>query len=142
MSTTRLTSTKLVVDDLESTKDFYCAAYGFTERGRIQAEMLGEPVDEVLLGQAGEPGVPLMLMKYVDRAPPPVGQEVALVFFADDLDVLFERVRAHGGQVLAEPFQSEHAPMRAGFTADPEGHLIENVESTRPPDTAEREPQE
>ena len=126
--TPRLTSTKLVVGDLEKTKAFYCEAYGFVERGRIQAEMLGEPIDEYLLGQGEDPGVPLMLMKYLERAAPPVGEEVALVFAAPDLDALFERVRAHGGQVLREPFQSEHAPMRAGFTADPEGHVIENIE--------------
>lgn len=124
----RLSSTKLVVDDLEATKNFYCGAYGFVERGRVQAEMLGEPIDEYLLGQEGDPGMPLILMKYLERGAPPVGQEVALVFMAADLDALFERVLSHGGRVLREPFQSEHAPFRAGFAADPEGHLIENIE--------------
>lgn len=128
-TTARLISTKLVVEDLESTKNFYCEAYGFSERGRVQAEMLGEPIDEYLLGQGDDPGVPIMLMKYLDRGRPPVGEEVALVFMTDDLDALFERVRAHGGRVLKEPFQSEQVPMRAGFTADPEGHVIENIES-------------
>ena len=129
----RLSSTKLVVDDLESTKAFYCEAYGFEVRGRIQAEMLGEPIDEYLLGTKDAPEVPLILMKYIERDPPPLGREVALVFFADDLDALFERVRARGGRVLKEPYQSEHAPMRAGFTSDPEGHVIENVEAPAPP---------
>ena len=128
----RLISTKLVVEDLESTKNFYCEAYGFSERGRIQAEMLDEPIDEYLLGQGEDPGVPLMLMKYEGRGRPPVGEEVALVFMTDDLDALFERVRAHGGRVLKEPFQSEQGPMRAGFSADPEGHVIENIESLPP----------
>ena len=126
--TPRLSSTKLVVHDLEKEKAFYCEAYGFVERGRVQAEMLGEPIDEYLLGQVGDPGIPLMLVKYVERGAPPVGEEVALVFMAPDLDALFERVRARGGSVLAEPFQSEHGPVRAGFTADPEGHVIENIE--------------
>lgn len=128
-ATPRLISTKLVVDDLEAIKDFYCKAYGMAERGRVQAEMLGEPIDEYLLGHGEDPGVPLMIMKYADRAKPPVGEEVALVFITDDLDALFERVVAHGGEVLKAPFKSEHAPMRAGFTADPEGHVIENIES-------------
>ena len=111
----RLSSTKLVVGDLEKAKAFYCEAYGFLERGRIQAEMLGEPIDEYLLGQGEDPGVPLILVKYVERGAPPVGEEVALVFMASDLDALFERVRAHGGQVLVEPFQSEHAPDAGGL---------------------------
>lgn len=124
----RLTSTKLVVEDLEAARDFYCRAYGFVSRGRIAAEMLGEPIDEFLLGQDGVPGVPLMLMKYLERPAPPVGQEVALVFASEDLDALFERVVEAGGSILAAPFQSEHAPVRAGFSADPEGHVIENIE--------------
>ncbi|MFK7894587.1 MAG: VOC family protein [Myxococcota bacterium] len=133
MTNTQLISTKLFVDDLESVKNFYCEAYGFIERGRVQAEMLGEPIDEYLLGQEGSPGVPLMILKYTDRGKPPVGEEVALVFMTDDLDALFERVVAAGGRVLKAPFKSEHAPMRAGFTADPEGHVIENIESGRAP---------
>lgn len=124
----KLSSTKLVVGDLEKTKAFYCGAYGFVERGRIQAEMIGEPIDEYLLGRDDDPGVPLILMKYVERVTPPVGQEVALVFMAPDLDALFDDVRAHGGRILVAPFQSEQAPVRAGFTADPEGHVIENIE--------------
>jgi predicted enzyme related to lactoylglutathione lyase len=139
MTTTRLTSTKLVVDDLESTKRFYCEAYGFSERGRVQAEMLGEPIDEYLLGQEDHPGVPLILMRYLERGRPPLGEEVALVFMADDLDALFERVRECGGRVLVEPFQSEHAPMRAGFTTDPEGHVIENIESPQGSTESERD---
>ena len=131
--TVRLISTKLVVEDLESTKNFYCKAYGFSERGRVQAEMLGEPIDEYLLGQGDDPGVPLMLMKYENRGRPPIGAEVALVFMTDDLDALFERVLAHGGRVLKAPFQSEQVPMRAGFTTDPEGHVIENIESRPSP---------
>jgi len=124
-----LSSTKLVVDDLDGARDFYCGAYGFSERARIQAEMIGEPIDEYLLGQGDDPGMPLILMKYVERPAPPIG-EVALVFMTDDLDALFARVREHGGLVLVEPFTSEHAPVRAGFTADPEGHVIENIEQS------------
>ncbi len=128
LSAPTLTSTKLVVHDLDATNAFYCGAYGFVERARVQAEMIGEPIDEVLLGCEGNPGVPLILMQYTDREAPPAGKEVALVIMADDLDALFLRVKACGGRVLAEPYQSEHAPMRVGFTADPEGHVIENLE--------------
>lgn len=124
----RFSSTKLVVHDLEATRDFYCDAYGFVERGRIQADMLGEPIDEFLLGRDGEAGVPLMLVRYVERDPPPVGREVVLVFTTTDLDALVERVVAAGGRILREPYVSQTTNMRAAFTADPEGHVIENVE--------------
>jgi predicted enzyme related to lactoylglutathione lyase len=126
-TTTTLVTTKLVVHDLEKTSAFYQQAYGFLERGRVQAAIDGEPIDEILLGLPDADGVPLILMKYVERSAPPIG-EVALVFMADDLDALFGRVRAAGGRVRVAPYRSETTPFRAGFTTDPEGHLIENIE--------------
>jgi catechol 2,3-dioxygenase-like lactoylglutathione lyase family enzyme len=124
---TTLTTTKLVVHDLEKTSAFYCGAYGFVERARVQAEIDGEPIDEILLGLPDEQSVPLILMKYVDRSAPPIG-EVALVFMTGDIEALFERVRRHGGEIRVAPYQSDVTPFRAGFTVDPEGHLIENIE--------------
>ena len=126
-SATRLVTTKLVVDDLERLSAFYCGAYDFAERGRIQAEIDGEPIDEILLGREGEEGIPLILMKYVERPPPPTG-EIALVFMTGDIEALFERVRDHGGSVRVPPRRSGITPFKAGFTTDPEGHLIENIE--------------
>jgi len=126
---TTLATTKLVVHDLEKLAAFYCGAYGFVERGRIQAEIDGEPIDEILLGRPDEEGVPLILMKYVDRPPPPIG-EIALVFMTADIEALFGRVRAHGGRIRVAPYRSDVTPFRAGFATDPEGHLIENIERT------------
>lgn len=122
-----MVSTKLVVHELERSAAFYCEAYGFEERGRVQAEIDGEPIDEILLGRDGDPGVPLMLVKYVERSAPPQG-EALLVFSTDDLDALCDRVRAAGGRVVVEPYQSTTVPVRAAFTTDPEGHWIENVQ--------------
>ena len=123
---TRLGPTKLIVHELEKTAAFYCQAYGFEQKGRIQAEIKGEPIDEIFLGR-GESAADLILMKFVDRAPPQNG-EVVLVFTTDDVDALAERVRAAGGGIYVAPYQSDATPYRAAFTTDPEGHLIENVE--------------
>ncbi len=130
MSTTPATtfsSTKLIVHDLEKLAAFYCEAYGFEQTGRIQAEIAGEPIDEILLGRSGETGGGLILMKYVDR-PAPQNGEVALVFTTNDIEALFDRVGAAGGAIYVAPYQSEVVPYKVGFTTDPEGHLIENVE--------------
>ena len=115
--------------DLEKTSAFYCGAYGFIERARAcRPRSTGEPIDEILLGLPDEQSVPLILMKYVDRSAPPIG-EVALVFMTGDIEALFERsARAHGGEIRVAPYQSDVTPLRAGFTVDPEGHLIENIE--------------
>ncbi len=124
---TTFATTKLIVHDLEKLATFYCEAYGFAQTGRLQAEIAGEAIDEILLGKDGESGGSLILMKFVDR-PAPENGEVALVFTTDDVDALCDRVRAAGGGVYVEPYQSDVTPYRAGFTTDPEGHLIENVE--------------
>jgi predicted enzyme related to lactoylglutathione lyase len=96
----------------------------------MQAEIAGEPIDEIFLGKEGQAGPGLILMKYVDR-PAPENGELLLVFTTDDIDALVDSVRAAGGGVYVEPFQSDVTPYRAAFTTDPEGHLIENVELTQ-----------
>lgn len=120
-------STKLIVHDLEKMARFYCEAYGFEQTGRIQAAIDGEPIDEIFLAKPGGTGGSLILMKYVDR-PAPQNGEVLLVFTTDDIEALVERVRAAGGHIDVAPYQSEVTPYKAGFTTDPEGHRIENVE--------------
>ena len=127
---TTMVSTKLVVHELDETAAFYCEAYGFEQTGRIQAEIAGEPIDEIFLGRPGQAGPGLILMKYVDR-PAPTNGEVLLVFTTEDIDALVGNVRAAGGGVYVEPFQSDVTPYRAAFTTDPEGHMIENVEVTQ-----------
>jgi predicted enzyme related to lactoylglutathione lyase len=127
MSTTTFATTKLIVHDLEKLATFYCEAYGFEQTSRIQADIAGEPIDEIFLGKDGEGGGSLILMKYVER-PAPNNGEVALVFTTDDVEALCDGVRAAGGGVYVEPYQSDVTPYKAAFTTDPEGHLIENVE--------------
>ena len=124
---TTFASTKLIVHDLEKMAAFYSEAYGFDQTGRVQAELAGEPIDEIFLGKSGESGGGLILMKYVDR-PAAENGEVLLVFTTHDIDARFDRVRAAGGASYVEPVQSDVVPYKAGFTTDPEGHLIENVE--------------
>ena len=124
---TTFASTKLIVHDLEGMARFYCDAYGFEQTGRIQADIDGEPIDEIFLGSGGDAGASLILMQYVERPAAPRGA-VCLVFTTDDVDGLVARVCAAGGAVDVAPYQSDVTPYRAGFTTDPEGNRIENVE--------------
>ena len=122
---TTFAATKLIVHDLEGMARFYCAAYGFEQTGRIQADIDGEPVDEIFLGAEGDGAGSLILMKYVERPAPPNGA-VCLVFTTDDVDAVADRVAAAGGQIDVAPYQSTATPYRAGFTTDPEGNRIEH----------------
>lgn len=119
--------TKLVVHDLEAMTRFYGDVYGLEPIQRVEAEIGGEPIEEVILGRDGGYGG-LILLRWVDRDTPPTG-ELLLGFTTADIDALFERAVTAGATVRVVPFMSEEAGgMRVGFVADPEGHLTEVVE--------------
>ncbi len=125
--TTSYSFTKLVVHDLDAMARFYGAVYDLEPIQRVEAEIGGEPIEEIILGRDGAYGG-LILLRWVDRDAPPTG-ELLLGFTTGDIDALFERAVATGAVVRAAPFVSEEAGgMRVGFIADPEGHLAEVVE--------------
>ena len=133
MSTTDaavLTFTKLVVDDLDAMRDYYCAVFGLHPGTREQFEdgVGGEPIDEIaLVANPGDPFGALSLLKFEARSS--TGRdELILGFTTPDLDGLIERVRKHGGTLLGEVKEMPSHGIRVAFARDPEGHLSELVE--------------
>lgn len=122
--------TKLVVHDLDGMSRFYQQAYGLKEFGRVQADIEGDAIDEIFLGVDGPhgPGA-LTLLTYPDR-PAPTPGALILGFITEDLDALVSSVEAAGGTLRDGIRESEAAPVRVAFTADPEGNLAENVQVT------------
>lgn len=119
--------TKLVVRDLEAMCRYYDEVYGLEPMQRVEAEIAGSAIEEVILGREGDDGG-LILLRWVDQDPPTDG-EVILGFTTTDLDSLVTRAQAAGAAVHVAPFVSEEAGgMRVGFLTDPEGHLAEVVE--------------
>ena len=125
-----LTFTKLVVDDLDAMRDYYCAVYGLHPGTREQFEdgVGGEPIDEIaLVANPGDPFGALTLLKFASRPSPP-RDELILGFTTPDLEGLIERVRKHGGSLVGEVKEMPSHGIRVGFARDPEGHLSELVE--------------
>ena len=122
--------TKLVVHDLEGMSDYYQRAYGLKPFARVQAEIEGDPIDEIFLGVDAPhgPGA-LTLLRYTER-PAPTPGAIVLGFATEDLDQLVADIAAAGGAVRQGIRDSEVAPVRVAFTADPEGNLAENVQVT------------
>ena len=122
------TFTKLVVDDLEKMAAFYAQAFELQQISRMQDDIRGEAIDEIILGTAGAltPGA-LILLKYLARSRPASG-EVILGFTTRDLPALLDRVRAAGGGVYSDIRAFPDMNVRVAFATDPEGHLIEIVE--------------
>ena len=120
--------TKLVVHDLEKMAAFYSQVYGLREVARVQEQIAGDAIDEIMLGVGAEmsPGS-LVLLKFVHE-PPPRNGEVILGFTTDDLPALLERVRAAGGGVHAPIRSMPEMKIQIAFATDPEGHLAELVQ--------------
>lgn len=121
--------TKLVVGDLEAMARYYESVFGLAEITRVQAEVGGSPIDEIILGLDGAFDGGLVLFRFVDRPAPQPG-EVIVGFTTDDIHALFDRAVAAGG-TIQEEIREPGVPgaKLVGFLADPEGHLAEIVQS-------------
>ena len=120
--------TKLVVDDLEKMASFYSEVYGLEQVQRIQSDIAGAPIDEIILREPGDPGMgSLILLKFTGK-PAPSDWETILGFNTNDIDALFERVVAAGGAIHSPKRESSVGQVLVGFVKDPEGHLAEVVQ--------------
>ena len=122
--------TKVIVTDLDGMARYYGDVFGLTELQRVQGEIDGSAIDEIILGLEGEYGG-LILLNWVGQ-PAPTG-EVILGFTTPDIGALFSRAESAGGKVREAPIErAEAGGLKVGFVTDPEGHLAEVVEVATP----------
>jgi lactoylglutathione lyase len=123
--------TKLIVQDLEKSAAFYTTVCGLKELARVDADVNGRPISEIMYNPTGEGGATFVLFKFTGehRAG---SDEVILGFQTENLVEFLARVEAAGG-ALAQPIREmpEHG-IRVAFVKDVEGHLIEVVELLAP----------
>ena len=113
--------TKLVVHDLERAVQFYTSVFGLVEMHRLDAEITGRMVSEVVFMPTCEGGAMLVLLRYHDATGPVIGEQL-LGFATQELEALIGRAEAAGARVLERKVAGgfEHA-----FIADPEGHVLQ-----------------
>jgi len=119
---------KLVVADLERCGAFYQTACGLVESGRYEAEIAGRAIREILYRPTSPGGATLVLLAYLDTREPAAGEAI-LGFQTPDLDAFIERACAAGGSLLQAPKTIDELKVRVGFVRDPEGHLLEVVQT-------------
>ena len=123
-----LAFTKLVVHDLDLVVPFYEEVCGLRRVQRVQAEIAGEPIDEIIC--TSESGASLIFLQWVGRAAASPDTEVIIGITTSDIAACFERATAAGGRVREAPAANAAAGgMKVGFLEDPEGHLVEVVET-------------
>jgi catechol 2,3-dioxygenase-like lactoylglutathione lyase family enzyme len=119
--------TKLVVADLDASAAFYGKVFGFQELMRVDAEIEGRPIREVLYAPTQEGGATFVLLTFLDGPRPEPG-EVILGFTTTDLDALVTAATAVGAKI-ADPIRTmAEMNLKVAFLRDPEGRLIEVVQ--------------
>lgn len=119
--------TKLLVADLDKSAAFYRAVFGLQETGRIESEIAGRAIEEILFSPTGDGAATFVLLRYTDTATPS-DNEVIIGFITPDIDALVERAVAAGGSVRREPLDYSDLHVKVAFVADNEGHLLEIVQ--------------
>lgn len=119
--------TKLLVVDLDKSAAFYSEVFGLTETARIESDIGGRAIEEILFSPTGEGAATFVLLKFRD-ATAPSANEVILGFVTPDLAALTARAIAAGGTVAQEAVDHSDLRVKVAFVADIEGHLIEVVQ--------------
>ncbi len=94
---------------------------------RVQDEIGGRAIEEVLFKPTGEGGATFVLFKFLDRDLP-ASEEVIIGFQTPDVTAFVDRVRRAGGSVVLDVEEKAAHGVKVAFVKDPEGHLIEVVE--------------
>jgi len=117
--------TKLQVKDLEKAATFYSSVLGLVEMHRVEAEITGRPVSEVIFMPTYEGGPMFILARFQDIQVP-AANELILGFATKDIAGLILRAEQAGGKVLEA---AREVPgmggMQVAFIADPEGHVLQ-----------------
>lgn len=128
MSVTIFAVAKLVVGNLDSALQFYSRIAGYSEEMRVTETVCGRPITESILKAPTDEGSRLMLIAYDDE-PRAASGEVILTFQTDDMGEFLETLVAAGGSIADPPRVLEEFGLNVAFARDPEGHLLEIVQS-------------
>jgi catechol 2,3-dioxygenase-like lactoylglutathione lyase family enzyme len=119
----------VTVNDVDEALAFYTEGLGMG----IQMDVSNGGFRWVTVGSADQPGLGVVLSEpHAGRSQADgdalqalltKGQLPSIVFFTDDVDAAFERLRAHGAEVLQEPIEQPWGPKDCAFR-DPSGNLV------------------
>lgn len=121
---------KLVVGDLDRSAKFYEAVAELKPQARINANIGGREITEIVYEATGKGGANFVLFAWHDTPKTPAG-EMITGFVTADIEAFLARVKANGGTVTVEPFETASAgAMKVAFVTDPDGHVVEVIQPT------------
>jgi len=117
--------TKLQVKDLDGAVAFYSSVVGLVEMNRVEAEITGRKVSEVVF-MPTYPGGPMFILAQFHDTQAPAGNELILGFATKDIAGFIARAEQAGGRVLEPAREVPGAGgMQIAFVSDPEGHVLQ-----------------
>jgi len=119
--------TKIIVADLDAMERFYCDTLGLKVAARIDVNERGWNLKEVVLS-IGDGTTQLNLLQYRDRPAPPLGEAV-VGLSVEDMDAVIGTVVDAGGKLVTPPVEIPEHRLKICYVADPEGHLLELLQS-------------
>ena len=119
--------TKLVVADLDRCAAFYEAVCGVKPQARVEGNVAGRPITEIIYEPTSKGGASLVLLAYTD-APKVASGEIIVGFASADAQAFVDHALAAGGTLLEAVRDAPAHSLKVAFVADPEGHLIEVIE--------------
>jgi predicted enzyme related to lactoylglutathione lyase len=124
---TQFVFTKITVADIDSAFAFYSNVFGLVEIARISDGEGEMEMHEVIMGRAGEQGMPvpsLMAQCFPNKLLPPL-DGVALGFTTTDIDATIAKAVAAGASVIAPPTTNVEYQLKSAVLVDPQGATIE-----------------
>ena len=119
----------VTVNDVDEALKFYTEGLGMS----IQMDVSNGGFRWVTVGSPDQPGLGVVLSEpHAGRSQADgdalqalltKGQLPSIVFLTDDVDAAFERLQAHGAEVLQEPIEQPWGPKDCAFR-DPSGNLV------------------
>jgi len=117
--------TKLQVKDLDRAIAFYTSVVGLVEMNRVEAEIAGRKVTEVVFMPTYAGGPMLILTQFHDTEAP-AANELILGLATKDIAEFIARAEWAGGRVLEQPREVPGmGGMQVAFIADFEGHVLQ-----------------
>jgi len=117
--------TKLQVKDLGGAVAFYSSVVGLVEMNRVEAEITGRTISEVVF-MPTYPGGPMFILAQFHDMQAAAANELILGFATKDIAGFIARAEQAGGRVL-EPAREVPGMggMQVAFVSDPEGHVLQ-----------------
>jgi len=117
--------TKLQVKNLDGAVAFYSSVVGLVEMNRVDAEIAGRKVSEVVF-MPTYPGGPMFILAQFHDTQAAAANELILGFATKDIAGFIARAEQAGGRVL-EPAREVPGMggMQVAFVSDPEGHVLQ-----------------